>query len=72
MAFSSGLNGSKIHTHTTIRVGTTLIRDLDVVQFRRGVAFDAAGLLPAAIFHSIYISHSGGFAILNPRDSHSN
>jgi hypothetical protein len=40
--------------------------DLDVVQFRRGVAFDAVGLLPASIFHSIYISHSGGFVILNP------
>jgi hypothetical protein len=66
LAFSSGLNGSMIHAHTTIRVGTTLISDLDVVQFRRGVAFDAVGLLPAAIFHSIYISHSGGFVILNP------
>jgi hypothetical protein len=66
MAFSSGLNGSRIHPHTTIRVGTTTVSDLDVVQHRRGVAFDAAGLLPAAIFHSIYISHSGGFVILNP------
>lgn len=66
LAFSSGLNGSMIHAHTTIRVGTTVVSDLDVVQFRRGVAFDAVGLLPAAIFHSIYISHSGGFVILNP------
>ena len=66
MAFSSGLNGSKVHAHTTIRVGSTLISDQDVIQFRRGVAFDAVGLLPAAMFHSIYISHSGGFVILNP------
>ncbi len=66
MAFSSGVNGSRIHPHTTIRVGTTVVSDLDVVQFRRGVAFDAVGLLPASIFHSIYISHSGGFVILNP------
>jgi hypothetical protein len=66
MAFSSGLNGSRIHPHTTIRVGTTLVSDQDVVQSRRGVAFDAVGLLPTSIFHSIYISHSGGFVILNP------
>jgi hypothetical protein len=66
MAFSSGVNGSRVHPHSTIRVGTTVMGDLDVVQFRRGVAFDAVGLLPASIFHSIYISHSGGFVILNP------
>ena len=66
MAFSSGPNGTSTHSHTTIRVGTTLVRDLDLVQSRRGVAFDALGLLPAAIFRSIYISHSGGFVILNP------
>ena len=66
MTFSSGLNGSRIHPHTTIRVGTTLVSDQDVVQSRRGVAFDAVGLLPTSIFHSIYISHSGGFVILNP------
>lgn len=66
MAFSSGVNGSKIHPHTTIQVGATQVSDLDVVQSRRGVAFDAVGLLPAAIFRSIFISHSGGFVILNP------
>jgi hypothetical protein len=37
-----------------------------VIQFRREVAFDAVGLLPTSIFNSIYISHSGGFVILNP------
>jgi hypothetical protein len=47
-------------------VGTTTVNDLDVVKSRRGVAFDAAGLLPASIFHRIYISHSGGFVVLNP------
>jgi hypothetical protein len=66
MAFSSGPNGTAIHSHTVIRVGTTTVNDLDVVKSRRGVAFDAAGLLPASIFHRIYISHSGGFVVLNP------
>jgi len=68
MAFTSGPNGTSTHAHTTIRVGTTLVRDLDLVQSRSGVAFDALGLLPAAIFRSIYISHSGGFVILNPSE----
>ncbi len=66
MAFSSGPNGTTIRSHTAIKVGTTTVEDLDVVQSRRGVAFDAVGLLPAAIFHRIYISHSGGFVVLNP------
>jgi len=68
MAFTSGTNGTTVHPHTTIRVGTTTVRDLDVVQSRRGVAFDAVGLLPTSIFHSIYISHSGGFVVFNPAD----
>jgi hypothetical protein len=68
MAFSSGLNGTSIHSHTTIRIGTTMVHDVDVVQSRRGVAFDAVGLLPVWIFKSIYISHTGGFVVLNPAD----
>jgi len=66
MAFDSGPNGTRIHPRITIKVGSTMIHDLDVVQSRRGVAFDAVGLLPASIFRRIYISHSGGFVILNP------
>lgn len=66
MAFDSGPNGTRIHSHITIKVGSTKVHDLDVVQSRRGVSFDAVGLLPASIFHRIYISHSGGFVVLNP------
>jgi len=66
MAFSSGPNGTTIHSRITIKVGSTTVHDLDVVQSRRGVAFDAVGLLPASIFRRIYISHSGGFVVLNP------
>jgi predicted aspartyl protease len=67
MAFSSsGPNGTSIHPHTAIKVGATSVSDLDVVQSRRGVAFDAVGLLPAFIFQRIYISHTGGFVVLNP------
>lgn len=66
MATSSGANSAVIYSNTAIRIGTTTVRGLDVVQSRRVLAFDAAGLLPAAIFHRIYISHSGGFVVLNP------
>jgi len=66
MAFNSGPNGTSIHPHATLRVGTTVVHELDVIQSRRGVAFDAAGLLPAFIFDRIYISHTGGYVVLNP------
>jgi hypothetical protein len=66
MAFSSGPNGTTIHSRVTIKVGSTTVHDLDVVQSRRGVAYDAVGLIPASIFHRIFISHSGGFVVLNP------
>jgi len=66
MAFSSGSNGITIHSRITIKIGTTMIPNLDVIQSRHGVAYDAIGLLPASIFHRIYISHSGGFVVLNP------
>jgi hypothetical protein len=66
IATSSGANNTTIHSNITIKIGATKIPGLDVVQSRRGVAFDAAGLLPAAIFRRIYISHSGGFVVFNP------
>ena len=66
MAFNSGPNGTAIHSPTSIKIGTTIVNDLDVVKSRRGVAFDAVGLLPVWIFHRIYISHSGGYIVLNP------
>jgi hypothetical protein len=68
MATSSGANGIIVHSNITLRIGATTVPGLDVVQSRRAVAFDAAGLLPAAIFHKIYISHSGGFVVLNPAE----
>lgn len=66
MATSSGASETTIYSNVTLRIGTTLLRHIDVVQSRRAIAFDAAGLLPAAIFRRIYISHSGGFVVLNP------
>jgi len=68
IAFTSGTNGTTIHPHTTIRIGSTMVREVDVVQSRRGVVFDAVGLLPASLFDRIYISHTGGFVVLNPAE----
>ena len=66
MVASSGANSTVILSNTAIRLGTTTVRGLDVVQSRRVLTFDAAGLLPASIFDRIYISHTGGFIVLNP------
>lgn len=68
MATSSGANGTTVYPNVTIKIGTTMVRRMDVVQSQRAVAFDAAGLLPAAIFRRIYISHSAGFVVLNPAE----
>jgi len=66
MATSSGAKSAVIYSNTALRIGTTTVRGVDVIQSRRVLAFDASGLLPASIFHRIYISHSGGFIVLNP------
>lgn len=68
MATSSGANGATVYSDVTVKIGTTMVRGMDVVQSRHAIAFDAAGLLPAAIFRRIYISHSGGFVVLNPAE----
>ena len=68
VATSSVANETIIHSHVTLRIGSSVVHGLNVVQSRRAVAFDAAGLLPAIIFRRIYISHSGGFVILNPSE----
>jgi hypothetical protein len=66
MATTSGSNGTTIFSNVTLKIGNTTIRDMDIVQSRIAVAYDAAGLLPASLFHRIYISHSGGFVVFNP------
>lgn len=66
MATNSGANGTTIYSNITLKIGTRIFRGVDVFQSRRAVAFDAEGLLPASIFRRIYISHSGGYVVLNP------
>lgn len=69
IATSNGANESTLYSNISIRIGSTLVHGVDVVQSRRAIKFDAVGLLPASIFHRIYISHSGGFIVLNPVES---
>lgn len=55
-----------IYEHATIKIGTTRMYDLRVVQAGIKVQSDAVGLLPPVLFRRIYISHSGKFVVLNP------
>jgi len=56
-----------VYEHAAMKIGRTELHELNVAQSRREVVSDAAGLLPAVLFHRIYISHTGGFVVLNPR-----
>jgi hypothetical protein len=67
LAASGGPGAMPVYEHTAMKIGGTELHGLNVAQSRREVVSDAAGLLPAALFHRIYISHSGGFVVLNPK-----
>ena len=67
LAASGGPGAIPVYEHTAMKIGRTALHELNVAQSRREVVSDAAGLLPAVLFHRIYISHTGGFVVLNPR-----
>jgi predicted aspartyl protease len=50
----------------TLTLGRRVLADLAAVVPTSSPAEDSDGLLPTGIFHSVYISHSGGFAIFDP------
>lgn len=53
----------------TLEVGKSTFHDVPLV-FSEGVSrddFDVDGMLPTSIFNRLFISHSGGYAIANPR-----
>ena len=54
------------YVRTTLRIGGGDFRNVTVAVSRNGSDSDAVGLLPASMFATIYISHSGKFVILNP------
>jgi Aspartyl protease len=53
-------------TVQSLDLGRLSVTDLTVVALSRRAETDTDGLLPTSLFHSIFISHSGGFVILNP------
>jgi hypothetical protein len=50
----------------TLKLGRRVLADLMAAIPTSSPAEDSDGLLPTGIFHSVYISHSGGFAIFDP------
>ena len=50
----------------TLTLGRRVLADLGAAVPTSSPAGDSDGLLPTGIFHSVYISHSGGFAIFDP------
>jgi hypothetical protein len=54
------------HQRTALSVGNISLGNVLVVSSPQATTMDVDGLLPTILFHRIYISHSGGFAIFNP------
>ena len=61
--------GGVTRRRMTLRIGSTTVKDHEVLQSWRDAAFDSSGLLPAVLFRRIYISHSGGYVVLNPENA---
>lgn len=64
-----GPGSSPQYVRADLRIGSEAFRRVTVALRHKDVASDAVGLLPTALFGNIYISHSAGFVILNPRPS---
>jgi predicted aspartyl protease len=60
--------GSPAYKHqlTALSVGNISLGNVLVVSSPQTTTMGVDGLLPTILFHRIYISHSGGFAIFNP------
>ncbi len=49
-----------------LSLGGNTVSNLTVVALSRRADVDTDGLIPASLFHSVFISHRGRFVILNP------
>ncbi len=50
----------------SLTLGSSSVPDLTAVALSRRAAFDTDGLIPASLFHSVFISSRGGLVVLNP------
>lgn len=53
-------------TVRSLNLGGNALTNLTLVAISRRAEVDTDGLVPTSLFHSIFISHQGKFAILNP------
>jgi predicted aspartyl protease len=53
-------------TVRSLNLGRHSVSDLTVIALSRRADVDTDGLVPTSLFHSVFISHQGKFAILNP------
>ena len=49
-----------------LSLGSNSVSNLTVTALDRRAEVDTDGLVPTSLFHSVFISHQGKFAILNP------
>jgi hypothetical protein len=59
-------SSASTRTVRSLNLGSNSLTDLTVVAISRRAEVDTDGLVPTSLFHSIFISHQGKFAILNP------
>ncbi len=66
ISLQAGARPMYVRRLQTLTLGRRVFEDLAAAVPSSSPAEDSDGLLPTGIFRSVYISHSGGFAIFDP------
>jgi hypothetical protein len=59
-------SSASTRTVRSLSLGGNSFTNLTLISISRRAEVDTDGLVPTSLFHSIFISHQGRFAILNP------
>ena len=59
-------SSASTRTVRSLSLGGNTLTNLTLIAISRRAEVDTDGLVPTSLFHSIFISHQGKFAILNP------
>ena len=59
-------SSASTRTVRSLSLGGNSLTNLTLIAISRRAEVDTDGLVPTSLFHSIFISHQGKFAILNP------